>query len=291
MRSFNIHKANVIHNNKYNYSNVVYTGVHDKIEIICPVHGPFFQTPKNHLYARAGCRMCSNDRTRGTFDYHTADLQHDSWYDYSRVIYKNVDTKVEIICPSHGSFFQTPDKHIKIGTGCPGCKIDKFVGRRKLTLEQFLIQAREVHCELYDYTLVDEIKNSHTYIPIICRKHGIFYQTPTNHTWSKCGCPKCASSVSRSGTNWLTTFNNPNIIQEYVLILHNKTYKVDGFDPVTNTVYEYFGVFWHGCPKYTDHVKVNPRNKVPYKILYEKTVSRINAIIDAGYKLEYAWGK
>ena len=26
-------------------------------------------------------------------------------YDYSKVIYKNTSTKVEIICPKHGSFF------------------------------------------------------------------------------------------------------------------------------------------------------------------------------------------
>lgn len=34
-------KANVVHNNKYDYSNAVYTSAEEKIEIICPIHGSF----------------------------------------------------------------------------------------------------------------------------------------------------------------------------------------------------------------------------------------------------------
>ena len=47
---------------------------------------------------------------------------HGDKYDYSKVIYVNNKTKVWIICPIHGEFWQAPDKHIKCRQGCPKCR-------------------------------------------------------------------------------------------------------------------------------------------------------------------------
>lgn len=44
-------------------------------------------------------------------------------YDYSKVEYINNRTKVEIICPIHGSFFQIPNDHL-MGHSCKKCCID-----------------------------------------------------------------------------------------------------------------------------------------------------------------------
>jgi hypothetical protein len=55
-----IEKSNLIHNNKYNYSNVEYITGCKKIKIICPLHGEFLQTPNNHLRG-AGCIKCSKN--------------------------------------------------------------------------------------------------------------------------------------------------------------------------------------------------------------------------------------
>ena len=38
-------------------------------------------------------------------------IVHNDRYDYSKVEYSNQITKVEIICPDHGSFFQRPCDH------------------------------------------------------------------------------------------------------------------------------------------------------------------------------------
>ena len=46
---------------------------------------------------------------------------HNNKYDYSKVEYVNVKTKVCIICPEHGEFWQTPDSHINGKSGCPKC--------------------------------------------------------------------------------------------------------------------------------------------------------------------------
>lgn len=45
---------------------------------------------------------------------------HGKKYDYSKVVYKNLHTKVCIICPKHGEFWQTPHSHLN-GRGCPSC--------------------------------------------------------------------------------------------------------------------------------------------------------------------------
>ena len=56
-----------------------------------------------------------------------ARLLHGDRFDYSKVIYKNNKTKIEIICKEHGSFYQSPDMHLR-GDGCPLCR---NIARRK----------------------------------------------------------------------------------------------------------------------------------------------------------------
>lgn len=56
MKTF-IEKSNKIHNNKYDYSKVNYTGSKNKITIICSEHGEFEQRPNEHVRGR-GCRKC-----------------------------------------------------------------------------------------------------------------------------------------------------------------------------------------------------------------------------------------
>ena len=42
-------------------------------------------------------------------------------YDYSKVSYKNSTTKVEIICPKHGSFLKRPSDFINRKQACREC--------------------------------------------------------------------------------------------------------------------------------------------------------------------------
>lgn len=43
---------------------------------------------------------------------------HGTKYDYSKANYKNITTRIHIICPEHGEFEQYPYVHLK-GSGCP----------------------------------------------------------------------------------------------------------------------------------------------------------------------------
>ena len=46
--------------NRYDYSQVNYSGAHTHVTIICPTHGPFTQTPTNHLSNKEGCSKCNH---------------------------------------------------------------------------------------------------------------------------------------------------------------------------------------------------------------------------------------
>lgn len=59
-----ITKAKVIHGDKYDYSEVEYESNHVPVTIICPIHGPFSQTPASHLMGR-GCKPCGSKTAGG----------------------------------------------------------------------------------------------------------------------------------------------------------------------------------------------------------------------------------
>ena len=115
-----ITKASEIHGNKYDYSKVEYINVKNKVEIICKIHGHFFQTPNDHL-SKKGCIMCGGTHCldKKSFIKKSKEI-HKNKYTYDKVVYKNSDTGVVITCPKHGDFLQKPKGH-KRGQGCPSC--------------------------------------------------------------------------------------------------------------------------------------------------------------------------
>ena len=113
---------------------------------------------------------------------------HGEKYDYSKVKYINTDTKVCIICPEHGEFWQTPDNHLQ-GRGCYICGKEKVGILNSSNVIDFIIKAKEIHGNKYDYSKVN-YKNNRTKVRIMCPEHGEFQQTPAGHLSGR-GCPIC----------------------------------------------------------------------------------------------------
>lgn len=63
------------------------------------------------------------------------------------------------------------------------------MGKPKKTTEQCVEDFIKVHGSSYDYHLVD-YKASKTKVKIVCKKHGVFEQTPNNHLNGQ-QCPQC----------------------------------------------------------------------------------------------------
>lgn len=184
-------KARKIHGDKYDYSKVRYIDSNTPVCIVCPNHGEFMQKPKYHLRGK-GCKKCHFDKLRMTKESFLKDSinTHGSKYDYSKVDFVNADTPVCIICPVHGEFNQTPRKHAN-GRGCVKCSHDTM----RLTKESFIEKAMKIHGDKYDYSKVEYL-NSYTEICIICPKHGEFTQTPNRHLLGY-GCSKCSQDKNR----------------------------------------------------------------------------------------------
>ena len=125
-------------------------------------------------------------RKRKTTDEFVAGarLLHKDKFNYKNGVYVNNYTKFPIECPYHGIFWQRPSDHLS-GQGCPRCN-----GGLRLTLNEFITKSNEIHNENYKYDNITDYKNNQTKVPIECRIHGIFLQTPGNHLCGK-GCPKC----------------------------------------------------------------------------------------------------
>ena len=51
------------HNNKYDYSKVIFINKDTKVVIVCPIHGEFEQTPYSHLNLGRGCQICARRNT------------------------------------------------------------------------------------------------------------------------------------------------------------------------------------------------------------------------------------
>jgi hypothetical protein len=134
-----IQKALEIQFNKsYDYSCVVYTGSKQKVEIICPVHGSFWQAPNDHLSGKQ-CFICAREScasfTRKLPEKFIVDANsvHGS-FDYQNSDYINSSTPIKIICSIHGEFLQRPSNHLQ-GQGCPNCNLSQ--GERHIS--KFLI--------------------------------------------------------------------------------------------------------------------------------------------------------
>lgn len=247
-----IEQAKIIHGDKYDYSKVEYKTTHDKVCIICPEHGEFWQTPHNHLKGE-GCPICAKDKisrlkyTQDEFISKAKEI-HGNKYDYSKVNYHNVTDKICIICPKHGEFWQIPYLHLN-GVGCPKCAAEEQGLKSRLTQDEFISKAKEIHGDKYDYSKVNYL-TSKDKVSIICPKHGEFLQTPDKHL-SGCGCPKCVY-VDSKDENLIYEYIS-NLIGQENVIRHDRTIldgkEIDIYIPSLRIGIEYNGLYFHSKEK------------------------------------------
>lgn len=145
--------------------------------------------------------------------------------------------------------------NIQKGQGCPNC------GKAaKLSNEQYKEKLKNtsfIHLTPY---LGSDIKITHKHT--IC---GHEWEVRPHDILRGQNCPKCSKrNYSSIAINWLNSFNNPNIIHaENGGEKSIAGYKVDGYDPVTNTVYEFHGDVYHGnLDIFSEDDTCHPFNKI-----------------------------
>lgn len=135
LKSFNdfIDEANKIHNNKYIYTKFKYVNSYTKGIIICPIHGEFLMSPKEHIgiYGK-GCPKCGHKLPLSDEEWKTkANKKFNNFFQYKSP-YINDSTEIVVSCPIHGDFTIMPNNHLQSLSGCPICSHEKNVSETKL---------------------------------------------------------------------------------------------------------------------------------------------------------------
>lgn len=240
-----INQATKIHNGKFDYSKVDYTGVDNKVVVGCPIHGEVSMVAGNHLKG-SGCYKCSSVKN-GQYRKNTNDdiLEkfisiHGDKYDYSKVDFKDMNSPVIIICPDHGEFEQTPSTHYHGKSGCAKCVYDE----RRITLDDWKSHCNYIHNGKYDYSETKLDPNSIlNFIKYKCPDHGIIKQRATVHM--NHGCPFCSNLRSTQETvlyEFLKTLF-PDSVSGNRSVLSGK--ELDIYIPSKKLAIEFDGLYWH----------------------------------------------
>jgi hypothetical protein len=174
---------------------------------------------------------------------------HKNKYDYSKSVFKNIRTKVLIICPIHGEFMQTPKNHMN-GQGCPQCGQKYAKEWSKNNHEHFKNESLKRFGNVYELPNLETLyENSHSKIIIKCNKCGnVFEKIACDHLTSPHGgCLHCYANKSNEEEEIINFIKEKiginNIVTRDRKILNGR--ELDILIPNKNIAIEYNGIFWH----------------------------------------------
>ena len=253
-----IEKSKEVHGDRYNYSKTDLDKRDEKgrVCIVCPVHGEFWQNPYSHLHGH-GCEKCGKENMSKTQTYTTetfiakAKEVHGDKYDYSITSYEGCYNKIDIICPIHGKFSQSPSSHLN-GHGCPQCASEYLTSLIVSNTDEFIKKAKQIHrFENNDYSKV-VYKSVKIPVTIICEKGHEYLQMPNKHL-SGHGCPYCIKNISNPEmeiTEFIKSFNLSVETNNRKILTDAK--EIDILIPSKNLAIEYDGLHWHNEIKKPD---------------------------------------
>jgi len=235
-------------NENLDYSKVLYVNNRTKVCIIDhdldekgEEYGEFWITPSNFLKGKChpkkrGKRISLSKRAKqDEIIERFKEVHKDEGLDYSKVKYVNMHTKVCIIDPVYGEYWQEPNVHLK-GCGHP----DKKKSRKGLTNEEFIEKAKKVHKDKYSYDKTEYV-NYRTPLLITCKKHGDFLQSAENHLYGK-GCPKCGNHYSKFEDEIIKIITDKYVKNDRTA-LNGK--ELDIYIPSKKLAIEFNGLKWH----------------------------------------------
>lgn len=241
--------------------------------------GHQYQAIPGNVFKGDGCKQCANDKHRRSKEDINKQIEHTGIQmigDYSTIKIKTL-----FKCSS-GHEWKAKPNDILNGKGCPLCS-----PKAKYTLQEFIDAAKNTHGDKYDYSLV-QYESMNKEIRVICREHGEFFISPNNHLYKKMGCRNCRPTSSRIADEWINNLNIDTLIREYRLKENNKQ-PVDAYDPVTNTIYQFHGNYWHGNPLLYEATMMNEIAKKTMGELYSNTIESDRKIREWGYNLVVMW--
>lgn len=276
-----IEQAKLIHGEKYDYSKVDYKGTTKPVIIVCRKHGEFLQEPRYHIKGQ-GCRLCYGHYKPTTEEFIENAKKIHPEYDYSEVEYNGTYEKISIKCPLHGKFLIAPNNLMQ-GQGCKKCGTKIAQEKNRMSKNDFILKAREIHGWKYDYSNSEYI-NTDTKVCIVCPEHGEFFQTPHHHLDGH-GCPKCGRSditETKLYENIKSEFSDAIHVYkpDFLIGEHGKRQSLDIFIPSIKTAIEYQG---------RQHFMPVSRygGRMEYEKTKERDIKKLKLCEENGIKLIY----
>jgi len=321
-----IAKAQIVHNNRYIYDNVIYTYCYDKVNITCFEHGDFSQKPLLHLKGQ-GCPICviktkadTKEARYGNRNYNNTEKRIatnqerygvDSPFQLESVQQKIKDTNMERYGVEHP--LQSPEIRDKLKQtnmeryGHENYQqSDEGIAKRNnnsLTLygteSNYYPQhhLREVMPKLLDkdwmYNEYVTLRKSPT---CMARELNISSNAILMRLKSYNIDIRYTGNYSYISIEWLESImqiegifiQHAENIGEYTI--NFPKYFVDGYCATTNTIYEFHGDIFHGNPNiFEPHIKCSPFSDLTAGELFQKTIDREQTIRDLGYNLVVMW--
>lgn len=164
-----ISKANLIHNNKYLYDEVVYKNNQTKVVIVCREHGGFPQAPNKHLHGR-GCPKCA-DVARGLKRRLDPIIVEEAFISAGFTLqesYKVSSKPLKFIC-DNGHMGKISYSNLMMGHRCKICSKRRITDTQRTDYKKVSESFSEV-----GYKLVSkEYANNKTKLDYLCPVHGL----------------------------------------------------------------------------------------------------------------------
>lgn len=207
-------------NRDYDFSFIKYTGCNNKVKVWCNKHQEFFEIVAQYLVDGNGCKKCGAEAQYltvvGTLEkfLEKALLAHEpGHYSYEKVIYKNMKTKVEIVCNYHQiSFWIKPLSHVYTSkSGCRICANESISKKKVKNFADAKQEAASKYGLIYEYDESTYV-GSTTPMKMSCTIHGyVFWQSMHYHITETTGCLECRryAGGSLAESNWLDFVHVP----------------------------------------------------------------------------------
>jgi len=173
-----------------------FKGINYPLEGKCNTHNTVFTTTYNKILKYNPCKQCVSEKLSNSLSFSKEEIQckinnifGEGKYTLLNIL-KNKKTILELKCNIHNNIFRKIySDMVNQKQGCPICS--KETWKVKRTPNEIYDELVKLNKE-YDYSEIKTLDRitTDTKLPIICSKHGVFYQSFHQHI--KNGCPVCA---------------------------------------------------------------------------------------------------
>lgn len=177
-----------IYGDRFKFNETVYKNNRTKVTLFDTMSNEYIKVLPENIY-KGKIRTKNKKYTTKNVIKWSKEIFGDK-YKYDKCSCSNSHDKITITCPIHGDFIKEAYAHIDGKQGCPKCSLNFR------TKKMFIDDARKVHGNKYDYSLVkDALPNMK--VDIVCNIHGVFQKTPYEHITKRIGCPKCSLELRK----------------------------------------------------------------------------------------------